>query len=332
MHSTLKAKLALITLALFILACGKRTPPTPPTRQNLLLSGYQKGSSIIISWQNKAEKAEVYRLVESIDSPSNLTEEDFRNRSSLIAVLRDSLTFEDKLLFTGQPVRIHYAVRLAVQGRLIRSTIFSIEPLVKVPLPPKSLVASVSQDKIVLRWSPPSGNIDGSKPVNLIGYNVYRVEGQDFKQLNRLPLQQEYFEDYFFEFERSYEYFVRSIAVNEEGELVESDDSDSVQLIPKDTFPPSPPEALTAAASPDSISIFFAVSRDKDVIGYVVFRSEDPSLPLEQWQRLTSDLLTTNTFQDNRVESGKTYFYYVKAVDKFGNISPPSEIVNEMVP
>jgi hypothetical protein len=33
-----------------------------------------------------------------------------------------------------------------------------------------------------------------------------------------------------------------------------------------------------------------------------------------------------------RFESGKTYYYYVTATDKFGNVSLPSEVVDETVP
>jgi len=55
-------------------------------------------------------------------------------------------------------------------------------------------------------------------------------------------------------------------------------------------------------------------------------------LPLTEWTLLTPDLLKTNTFQDTRVESGKVYYYYLTATDKFGNVSKPSEIVSETVP
>jgi fibronectin type 3 domain-containing protein len=47
---------------------------------------------------------------------------------------------------------------------------------------------------------------------------------------------------------------------------------------------------------------------------------------------LTTDLLTRNTYQDTRVETGKTYYYFITATDKFGNTSPPSEIVSETAP
>jgi hypothetical protein len=32
------------------------------------------------------------------------------------------------------------------------------------------------------------------------------------------------------------------------------------------------------------------------------------------------------------VESGKRYFYRLTAVDRFGNVSPPSESVSDIIP
>ena len=46
----------------------------------------------------------------------------------------------------------------------------------------------------------------------------------------------------------------------------------------------------------------------------------------------TKELLKANTYQDEAVESGRTYFYYVTATDKYKNVSEASEVVNETVP
>jgi len=111
----------------------------------------------------------------------------------------------------------------------------------------------------------------------------------------------------------------------------EGAESNVVSLKPIDTFPPSAPTAVTIAATPTTISIFFPVNPETDVVGYRVYRSTDPNLPKEQWKLLTKGSQTANTFQDDTVESGKTYFYYVAAIDKFNNVSEPSEVVNETV-
>ena len=81
-----------------------------------------------------------------------------------------------------------------------------------------------------------------------------------------------------------------------------------------------------------SISIFFAVNPEKDIAGYKIYRSTDPSLEKSKWTLLTPQLLTSNTFQDKSVESGKTYYYYLTATDSSGNVSQPSEVVSEQAP
>ena len=78
--------------------------------------------------------------------------------------------------------------------------------------------------------------------------------------------------------------------------------------------------------------MFWAVNLETDVLGYSIYRTQDRDKPLAEWTALTPELLKTNTFQDTRIESGKTYYYYLTATDKFSNVSGPSEVVNETVP
>jgi fibronectin type 3 domain-containing protein len=125
---------------------------------------------------------------------------------------------------------------------------------------------------------------------------------------------------------------VRTVSLGANGEPLESASSLELKVLPKDTFAPSAPSAVTIAASPSTISIFFATNTENDVVGYKVYRSVDANLPKADWSLLTPQLLTTNTFQDVNVESGKTYFYYLTAVDRFGNVSAVSDTVSETVP
>jgi hypothetical protein len=214
------------------------------------------------------------------------------------------------------------------------SNFFLLEPAARIAGAPTSLSATVTQEAVKLDWDAPSANVDGSTPASLLGYNVYR-SGSDRvpgKLLNDKPVSDTDFDDEFFEFDKPLYYFVRSVSVGTGGEPVESGESNIVNILPKDTFPPSAPAAITLAATPTTISIFFATNPDKDVTGYKLYRSEDPDLDKAAWVPLTPEPLTTNTFQDTRVEPGKTYYYYLTAIDMAGNVSQPSEIVSETVP
>jgi fibronectin type 3 domain-containing protein len=67
------------------------------------------------------------------------------------------------------------------------------------------------------------------------------------------------------------------------------------------------------------------------VVGYHVFRSTDPNLPKDQWRRLTRSPVDRTTFNDDAVEPGVRYYYYVTAIDAAGNTSRPSEVASDQI-
>jgi hypothetical protein len=111
--------------------------------------------------------------------------------------------------------------------------------------------------------------------------------------------------------------------------LVESGDSEPVELTPVDKFAPAAPSPVTLASANGVISLFWPASVEKDVTGYQVYRSESPETANENWVRLNPQPLTTVTFHDDRVVIGKKYFYRVTAIDRFDNESEPSTVVSE---
>ncbi len=191
----------------------------------------------------------------------------------------------------------------------------------------------------MITWQAPTSNIDGSTPVNLLGYNVYRIdEPEDPSRdmgstpINSSPLSSNAMTDKKFKFGDTYRYFVRSVSLGTEGAQVESLNSNIVTVSPRDTFRPSAPTSITIAAAPGRLSLFFPANPEMDVAGYNIYRSTDPDLPKDKWSKLNAELLLRTTFQDEKVEPGKKYYYYLEAVDQVGNVSPPSEVVSETVP
>ena len=86
------------------------------------------------------------------------------------------------------------------------------------------------------------------------------------------------------------------------------------------------------APAPGRISLFWSVNSEPDLAGYILYRSTDPNLPKDNWTVITPAGFTRTTFTDTNVETGKTYYYYVKAVDNAGNKSDASQVVSETVP
>jgi len=354
-----KAPLALLAVVLLMsLSCGKRKPPQPPRErvaQRVEISGFQRGNQVILSWKMPPrnapvgntlhiDRADIYRLAEPLTSPQGLSEGEFASRSTLIATLNigdddfamKTLNYADTLQFAGQAARLRYAIRFVNSSgqKAAFSNFFLLEPAARIASAPTSLSASIFQDAVQLTWEAPTTNVDGSTPASLLGYNVYRSTSDKVpgKLLNKTPVSGRTFDDQFFEFDKSQLYFVRAVSVGTGGEPIESRESNVLEVNPKDKFAPSAPSAITLAATPTTISIFFATNPEKDVAGYRIYRSEDPNLDKTKWQLLTTNLLTTNTFQDSKVQSGKTYYYYLTATDKAGNVSGVSDVVSETVP
>jgi predicted phage tail protein len=353
----------LLLPALFLFAnCGKRRPPLPPVervqQRTELLSGVQRGNQVILSWPAPRRNAsdtsvqsirriDVYRLAEKPRAPLALTAEEFATRSTLIGSVTfdeiktatDTLTYTDTLELAGEPTRLRYAVRYvnAAGQRAGFSNFLLLEPAARIAQPPTMIATGkeISEDTITINWQPPAANIDGSTPVNLLGYNVYRISDADdepAQPINDALVSGTQYQDRTFKAGETYHYVVRSVSLGTEGAQVESLNSNSISVSPLDIFPPSAPASITVAPAPGRLSVFFPANPEADIAGYNIFRSTDPDLPKDKWNKLNADLLTRTTFQDEKVESGKRYYYYLTAVDQAGNISPASEVVSETVP
>jgi hypothetical protein len=355
--------LALAVLLSLTVACGKRRPPQPPIervqQRTELLSGVQRGNQVLLSWPAPLRNApnssvqsirriDVYRLAEKPRAPLPLTEEEFAARSNLIGSLTfeqiknagDELTYTDQLELAGEPTRLRYAVRYVNESgqRAAFSNFLLIEPAARIAQPPVLLTTGneISESGITLTWQPPEANIDGSTPVNLLGFNVYRLDEKQLEvgqtPINPALVAGTQFIDKSFNFGDNYRYVVRSVSLGTEGAQVESLNSNVLSVSPRDIFPPAPPGPVTIAGAPGRLSIFFPANLEADVAGYNIYRSTDSNLPKDKWTKLNSTLLTRTTYLDDNVEAGKTYYYYVTAIDQAGNVSNPSDLKSETVP
>jgi len=323
------------------------------------LTGAQRGNQVILTWpaplRNAPEgsvqsirRVDVYRVAEKPKAPLSMTEEEFAARATLIGSVNydeikkagGDLTYTDTLELAGEPARLRYAVRYvnAADQSAAFSNFFLMEPAAKVAEPPTIIKTGkeYSETANTITWEAPKANTDGSTPVNLLGYNVYRTEGAQPETgknpLNPEPITAAQYADKKFKFGNKYVYVVRSVSLGTEGKPVESKDSNSLQLTPVDTYPPAAPERPAVGPALGRLSIFWVANSEPDLAGYYVYRSTDPNLPKAKWTNLTPSLYTKTTFTDENVEPGKTYYYYVVAVDTAGNTSPLSDIVSDTVP
>jgi hypothetical protein len=208
------------------------------------------------------------------------------------------------------------------------------------PMAPGAVRTAVTESAIAVSWSetgPPPG-------AAFSGYRVYRAqmesgqEGatQDASQA-KLKSPPELlgsstspdYRDLHFEFGETYLYTVRSVAAFGT-DLVESADSVSAMVTPRDVFPPAAPLGLEAAIVPATpqggsyVELSWGISPEPDLAGYRVYRSDREDTTGE---RLNNELLPSPAFRDISVVSGGRYFYRVSAVDRAGNESPMSSVV-----
>lgn len=353
--------LLILCVASLAPTCGKRRPPLPPVeripQRTEELTGEQRGNLIVLSWPAPRRNAgggsvqsirgvDIYRVAEKRDAPLAMTEEEFSARATLVGSVTydeirragDTLTYQDSLELAGEPARLRYAIRYvnAAGQRAAFSNFFLFEPAAKIAGPPTNVQMQASETAITITWEAPKTNIDGSTPVNLLGYNLYRAVASQPQSgrvpLNREPITTTSYADKRFRFGEKYTYLVRAVSLGTLARPVESLDSSSVTAEPKDVYPPSAPILSPPGVAPGRLALFWAANPEPDIAGYILYRSTDPNLPKNNWKIITPAAYTKTTFTDENVESGKTYYYYLRVIDTAGNTSPPSDVVSETAP
>jgi hypothetical protein len=197
-----------------------------------------------------------------------------------------------------------------------------------LPEPPRGLKAEVGPGAVRLSWEASPENIDGAPAGPPAGFRVLRAEGDGpLVLLTARPVAENSYEDRSFEFDRPYRYVVRA-AVSAEEPGAESDDSQALEVVPRDVFPPDPPSGLTTLPGEDFISLVWDPGVESDLAGYRVWRREEGA---GEFQLLVPDLQVETAFIDRTVEKGRRYEYAISAEDKSGNRSRLSAVATDFL-
>jgi hypothetical protein len=124
------------------------------------------------------------------------------------------------------------------------------------------------------------------------------------------------------EFGKTYTYQVLAFAAVAPQKEAQSDLSDEATLLYKDEFPPAAPAGLIATPSPASVELSWESNTEPDLAGYRVYRSIGGGA----FEKV-ADVNEIPAYSDHAVERGKTYRYAVTAMDKSGNESARSAVV-----
>lgn len=357
----------LLGLTLLIVGCGapgEPVPPTPPIPTAITdFNASQAGDGVMLSFTmpRKSVVGETLTEVPTIEilrgsllPDGTVDPKSFHVVDTLPGAIIASYTEKGKVRFLDpvapEEIRAHpgatvvYRVRARVTDKKVsaNSNDASVKLFV-VAAAVENLRANLTANGIELSWTP-AEKMSGGEPIAGIGqYHVYRGEIDPSaaeaveKDINRAtwksPLVQiastttSEYRDSAFDYGKTYVYVVRGTLSGAAAGL-ESNDSQSVILTPKDTFPPAAPLGIVVAVLPGTeagklvVDLSWSINVEADLAGYRVYRSE------QQGQRgtlITPELLLTPAYRDSSVAAGQHCWYTVTAVDRASNESGPSE-------
>jgi hypothetical protein len=230
-------------------------------------------------------------------------------------------------------IRTYVGVGIDRRGRLGAFSKRVTVPLALAPSRPSQPSITYTDTKITVRWSSPSGDethtVAGllpSKPFGYLrasrAYNVY--DSATGVRLTSTPVKAPEYEESRIEWGATRCYAVRAVEVVGESAL-ESEASEPRCEKLVDTFPPAAPKGLSAVSTDGAINLIWEANNEPDLAGYYVLRAQ---LPDTRLVRITSTPVQDASFLDN-VQPGARFVYAVTAIDKAGNISEPSNRVEE---
>lgn len=337
--------LLFLALVMLACACGKRMTPYSPDRvlpaavRNFTMT--QEGNALVLSWQlprenllgqplTQVQGCQVYRAAMKGMTPEALASSDFVLYADIDLaypqrgeVHGEALLFRDRELVPDH--RYYYRVAAYDQDGYKGAWSRTLSHVWGwLPRPPGDFKA-VPGDKIVaLSWSPVTKLEDGSPVRDLAGYLIYRRPGQEnWIRVTTAPLPATQFEDV--AVLNNVEYTYKVVAVRRlSDDLLASQDSATQVAMPEKRTPPAPVMNVLVVPTDQGVELRWEESPEPDVAGYRIYRRLSGE---EKYTRITPELVKKPYFVDSQVTRGRTYHYYVTAVDDSprANESMPSE-------
>ena len=324
--STVSCQLSVVSslccLLLPLASCAKVGDPLPPlvrhpeTVTDMKVVQVGDHFQIVFSLPpGEIERVEIYRQCGINPSLTEEAEVTARLQRDQLSPYHEGneFVFEDS---PGLDQTCIYGLRFANnQNRLSPFSNFVQTTPVPSARPPTALRYQVQQDQIVVNWDPPTENVDGSQPPQIIGYLVnskHRVSTAEYSDLE-------------FRFGEVQSYRVQTISQDADP-LILSPFSHTLRVSPRDEFPPATPQNVSAFVLEGEVQVFWDENKEADLEGYFLYSGTDVNL-----LKRSSSSITITRYVDESVVPGQSYYYQLTAVDQVGNESSKSEPVSVTV-
>ena len=198
-------------------------------------------------------------------------------------------------------------VAVRVMGAKQRFSAWSnlvIAPIIAPLVPPANFKAQARADGVVLQWLANEGT----------EYRIFR----DTAALASATSGE--YVDTTVAFDKPYSYQVQAFRKLSERQTAESVLSKSVEITPKDTFPPAPPMGLQLIQGVASIEIAWERNTEPDLKFYKIWRAEGDGA-----FAALAEGITQTSHSDRTAARGKKYRYAITAIDNAGNESEKSQ-------
>ena len=322
------------------MACGVPGEPQPPLLEIPLpvhdLSAVQVGAQARLTWSRpllttegtraqELDRMEIYGafLADQTSLPN------FPQQAQLLATVRaEEVSNETRLVYELALAPSHSGHKALFAIKAINSrgkdagfsNVVSLE-IANLPETPGKLRATLTEKAVVLSWEPAERSAFGGPAPPPGGYQVYRSEAQSPQTTEMIgTAEAARYEDTSFVFGHTYVYFVRAY-VKQPDSVAMTAASDSVEVVATDRFPPPAPQNVRAVGTPGAVEIVWSANTESDLAGYNVYRSQ----VVNPFAKINPERLPIPLFRDTTTQAGIRYRYHVRAVDKSGNESVPSE-------
>ncbi len=301
-------------------SCGYIGDPLPPSLEIPVavtdLRAAQLGSKLTIQYSPALKTTEGLVLKRVVDTELRLgplsTSGAFNIDQWAASATRFEVPISEDPVVKMEIPAVEWAgkdVLIAVRSRGAKQRFSAWSNLLVIPVvaelkAPAQLTAVAQVDGVMIRW----------QPVNSAEYRILRGAAEIAKTTAAEFL------DTTAEFGIQQSYQVQAFRKLNAKQMAESPLSDTVAILPKDTFPPAVPAGLQLIPGVASIEITWQRNVEPDFKFYKIWRSEG-----DGEFKLLMDAVTQLTYSDRTAVRGKRYRYAISAIDNLGNESGKSK-------